>query len=86
VVSAGAEPIILEALLTSGTTSPTEGEVTYAWFIQNNKEYESLNFTGSVYEVAPEEISSYGIYKCQALYKGKTYTAYASVYDKTDPI
>lgn len=78
--------VILKAQLSSGTSVITSG-ITYQWSKFTGSAYENIsNATGSQITVTPAMVDSVASFKCTATYNNKSYTAFYSVTDKTDPI
>lgn len=75
----------LATQLTSGTTTVTSG-VTYVWKKYVSGEYETISGeTASTLEVIPSMVDDLAFFKCEATYNSKTYSAYYTVDDITDP-
>lgn len=86
VISNDGNNVTLDTLLTDGPTTVTSG-VSYQWYKYVNGTYSTLSGkTSKSIVISPSDIDSYGSFKCQAAYNSKTYDAYFSVYDKTDPL
>lgn len=78
--------VLLEASLMDGATEQISN-ATKQWYKYTNGQYTSLSGqTGSTLTVQNSMVDSYASFKCTASYSNKTYTAYYSVFDKTDPI
>jgi hypothetical protein len=80
----------LAAILTSGTTTIGDSNVSYKWAKWNGSSYENIaNETTSTLSISAGDISSFASYKVTATYPktdGKDYIAYVSVLDKSDPL
>ena len=80
----------LAAILTSGTTTIGDTNVSYKWAKWNGSSYENIdNETTSTLLISAGDISSFASYKVTATYpktNGKDYIAYVSVLDKSDPL
>lgn len=76
----------LQALMTSGadTVTPTK----YQWAkYQNGSGYVDIDDgTSASLTVTSDMVDATSWFRCQATYNGKTYTAYWTVYDKSDPV
>ena len=82
----GENNVLLSTSMVNGATPVTSG-LSYQWAKWNGAIYEEIsNANESTYTVQAAEVSSYTSYRCIATYGGKTYEAYLSVYDKTDPL
>lgn len=78
--------ITIMSSLMDGATQVSSG-VTYQWYQWNGSGYTTLsNKTSSSLVVSNEDVSSYASFKCEATYNSKTYSAYWSLQDKSDPI
>lgn len=93
VISNSENSVDVKPQLNDGATDKTESEsVSYEWKYYDGTSYKSCSgvtgytITGNRLTIAPEAVSSYVSIKCTASYNSKTYDAYFSVYDKTDPI
>lgn len=80
----------LAAILTSGTTTIDNSNVSYKWAKWNGSSYENIaNETTSTLSIRADDVSSFASYKVTATYpktSGKDYIAYVSVLDKSDPL
>lgn len=89
VFAPGVESIGLQATLIDGATSKTsDTSVNWAWAKWSNGAYVTIPNESTAYQhtVLPGDVDSYASFRCQATYNSITYTAYFSVFDKTDPI
>lgn len=93
VISNSDNSVDVKPQLNDGVTDKTESEsVSYEWKYYDGTGYKSCSgvtgytITGNRLTIAPEAVSSYVSIKCTASYNSKSYDAYFSVYDKTDPI
>ena len=88
IISNGENNVLLKTKLTYGSIDATASS--YQWFKwtgSGESGYELISSgTESSFEVLASAVDSYCSYKCEATYNGKTYEAYFSVYDKTDPL
>ena len=100
IINNGENDVILEALLTEGTTSVTPDW--YKWYvyktIENESEYREINastdygghtgYTTNQLKVPRDAVESYASYRVDVKHPKiiKPYSAYISVQDKTDPI
>lgn len=80
--------VTLQGQLLDGSTDVTnESGITWAWAKFQNGAYSTISgATSSSYVVSGSTVDSYASFRCSATYGGKTYVAYFSVFDKTDPI
>lgn len=80
----------LKAVLTTGTTTVADSNVSYKWAKWDGSSYEDIdNETSSTLDVEAESVSSFASYKVTATYPktgGKNYVAYVSILDKSDPL
>lgn len=92
VVSQDVSQVNLQAQLTDGATDvTTQSGITWQWYKYTisggSGSYQPLSGkTTYTLTVAASDVDSYASYKLEATYASKTYTAYFSVFDKTDPI
>lgn len=93
VISNSENSVDVKPQLNDGATDKTESQsVSYEWKYYDGTSYKSCSgvtgytITGNRLTIAPEAVSSYVSIKCTASYSSKSYDAYFSVYDKTDPI
>lgn len=90
VFAPGVESIVLQATLMDGATSKTSviDKDDWAWAKWSNGAYVTIPNESTAYQhtVLPGDVDSYASFRCQATYNSITYTAYFSVFDKTDPI
>lgn len=93
VISNSENSVDVKPQLNDGATDKTESQsVSYEWKYYDGTSYKSCSgvtgytITGNRLTIAPEAVSSYVSIKCTASYNSKSYDAYFSVYDKTDPI
>lgn len=86
VIDNGNNNVILQTRLHDGMDVSTEG-ITYQWakFIDGNYQLMSGE-TNNFLTVTPAMVDSSESFRCQAVYKNRTYQAFYSVMDKTDPI
>lgn len=84
VLSNGAGSLELTGALYNGATEQTSS-VTWAWAKYNGSTYASVATTKTI-TVTGADVDGYASYRCQATYSSKTYTAYASIIDKSDPL
>lgn len=86
VIDNGNNNVILQTRLHDGMDVSTEG-ITYQWakFIDGNYQLMSGE-TNSFLTVTPAMVDSSESFRCQAVYKNRTYQAFYTVMDKTDPI
>ena len=83
--------ITMQAQLMEGSTDKTTS-ATYQWAKWTNGSYSNVSgATSSSLAVSNSSVDSYASYRCTATYTPtggtqKTYTAYFSLFDKTDPI
>ena len=90
VISNSGNSVDINPQLNDGDTDKT-ASATYTWEYYDGG-YKSCSgvtgytIIGNKLIVAPEAVSSYVSIKCTASYNSKSYDAYFSVYDKTDPI
>lgn len=80
----GTGSLELTGALYNGATEQTSS-VTWAWAKYTGSAYTSVATTKSI-TVQGTDIDGYASYRCQATYSSKTYTAYVSVIDKSDPL
>lgn len=91
VISNDANNVIIQPQLTEGTTDKTTSG-SYTWYYHNGTSYVACSgVTGYTIgtrqlTIAPSAVNSYVSIKCDCSYNSKTYSAYFSVYDKTDPL
>lgn len=91
VISNSENSVDVEPQLNEGATNKTES-ASYEWKYYDGTGYKSCSgvtgytITGNKLTIAPKAVSSYVSIKCTASYNSKSYDAYFSVYDKTDPI
>lgn len=86
--------ITMKATLMDGTSDGTSDVSTWAWAKwgkNNNDEWGYQNESGDLDHpnqktVTKDTVDSYASYRCTATYNDKSYTAYFSLFDKTDPI
>lgn len=80
----------LKAVLTTGTTTVSDSNVSYKWAKWDGSSYVTIdNETSSTLVVEAEDVFSFASYKVTATYpktNGKDYTAYVSILDKSDPL
>lgn len=77
---------MLQAQLTDGSTDVTSS-ATYQWAKFQSGSYTDISgATSYQYTVQGSTVDSYASFRCTASYSGKSYVAYFSVFDKTDPI
>lgn len=77
--------VVLQTVLTNGTTTVTSG-ITYQWSKYIGSSYQNIaSATSASLTVAPSMVDSVASFRCNATYSGKTYSAYVSVTDQTDP-
>lgn len=82
----GKGSIIINTILTSGTTTINSG-VTYQWYKYIGSEYQLLpGKTQSSISVTGDMVESVASFKCVATYGGKTYSAYWCVRDMVDAL
>ena len=75
----------LSALLTSGTDDVTTS-ATYVWKKYNSGSYTTITGqTSKNLVVTASMVDDLAFFKCEATYQGKTYTAYYTIDDITDP-
>ena len=85
IISNNENNVLLETSLIDGSSEATA--ITYKWYRFIGNDYALINGAISKnYTVSATEVESYNSYKCIATYNGKDYTAYLSVYDRTDPL
>lgn len=78
--------VVLETMLLDGTSTISSG-ITYQWAEYTDTGYTDIDSANtSSLTVTPDMIESVGCFRCKATYNGKTYTAYWSVRDKSDPV
>lgn len=76
----------LEALLTDGAIQVSSG-ASYQWAKFSDSSYSNIaGATNKTLVINASSVESYASYRCTATYGGKTYQAYVSVLDKTDPL
>lgn len=95
IINNGENDVILSALMTSGTTTVTK-DISYQWYVFKKNVYEPISdsntyggHTGYITDtltVPATAVESYASYRVDATWNKKTYSAYISVQDKTDPI
>ena len=91
VINQSVSSVSLQASLMEGSSDVTSS-ATYQWAKWGNGAYNNLSGkTASSLTVYNNDVDSYASYKCSAVYtptggSSTTYTAYFSVFDKTDPI
>lgn len=91
VISNSENSVDVKPQLNDGATDKTES-ASYEWKYYDGTGYKSCSgvtgytITRNKLTIAPEAVSSYVSIKCTASYNSKSYDAYFSVYDKTDPI
>ena len=77
--------VLLQTTLTNGTTTVTSG-VTYQWSKYVSGAYQNIaSATSASLTVTPSMVDSVASFRCNAVYGGKTYSAYVSVIDQSDP-
>lgn len=77
--------VVLQTVMTNGTTNVTSG-ITYQWSKYVGTSYQNIaSATGASLTVTPSMVDSVASFRCNATYGGKTYSAYISVMDHTDP-
>lgn len=77
--------VVLQTTLTNGTTTVTSG-ITYQWSKYIGSSYQDVaSATSANLVVTPAMVDSVASFRCKATYGGKTYYAYVSVIDQTDP-
>lgn len=77
--------VTLQTTLTNGTTTVTSG-VTYQWSKYVSGAYQNIaSATSSSLTVTPSMVDSVASFRCNAVYSSKTYSAYVSVIDQSDP-
>lgn len=77
--------VLLQTTLTNGTTTVTSG-VTYQWSKYVSGSYQNIaSATSASLTVTPSMVDSVASFRCNAVYGGKTYSAYVSVIDQSDP-
>lgn len=77
--------VILQTILTNGATTVTSG-VTYQWSKYVSGSYQNIaSATNANLTVTPSMVDSVASFRCNAVYGGKTYSAYVSVIDQSDP-
>lgn len=77
--------VVLQTVMTNGTTNVTSG-ITYQWSKYVGTAYQNIaSATGASLTVTPSMVDSVASFRCNATYDGKTYSAYISVMDHTDP-
>lgn len=77
--------VLLQTTLTNGTTTVTSG-VTYQWSKYVSGAYQNIaSATSANLTVTPSMVDSVASFRCNAVYGGKTYSAYVSVIDQSDP-
>lgn len=88
IISNGENNVLLNTKLTYGSIDDIASSYQwYKWTGNGENGYELIsNATKDNYNVLASTVNSYCSYKCAATYNGKTYEAYFSVYDKTDPL
>lgn len=84
VFSNGTGSLTLTGALYNGASEQTSS-VTWAWAKYNGSTYANVATTKSI-TVNGSDVDGFASYRCQATYSSKTYTAYVSVIDKTDPL
>lgn len=85
VIVNGNNNVILNTLLTNGSTTVSSG-VTYVWAKYTGTGYSTISGqTNSSLTVTPDMVESVASFRCTATYKSKTYNAYWCVTDKSDP-
>lgn len=91
VISNSQNSVDVKPQLNDGATDKTES-ASYEWKYYDGTGYKSCSgvtgytITGNKLTIDPKAVSSYVSIKCTASYNSKSYDAYFSVYDKTDPI
>lgn len=75
----------IKTLLTSGTSTVTSG-VTYAWAEFKNGSYQTISGqTGANITITPAMVTDQMWLRCTATYSSKSYNAYYTIDDTTDP-
>lgn len=83
--------VTLSSWLVDGATTVSSG-ISYQWYQYSSSstasdKYDALSGkTTKDLTVTPAMVTGYASFKCVATYNGKTYSGYAAVRDKTDPI
>lgn len=95
IINNGENSVTLSTILTSGSNTVTSG-ITYQWAVFSNGSYVNITaadtkgghsgYTTDTLTIPAPAVDSYASYRVTATYSGKTYQAYMSVYDKTDPL
>lgn len=95
IINNGENDVILSALMTSGTTTVTK-DISYQWYVFKKNVYEPISdsntygghtgYRTDTLTVPATAVESYASYRVDATWNKKTYSAYISVQDKTDPI
>lgn len=95
IINNGENDVILSALMTSGTTTVTK-DISYQWYVFKKNVYEPISesntygghtgYKTDTLTVPATAVESYASYRIDATWNKKTYSAYISVQDKTDPI
>lgn len=95
IINNGENDVILSALMTSGTTTVTK-DISYQWYVFKKNVYQPISdsntygghtgYTTNELKVPRDAVESYASYRIDATWNKKTYSAYISVQDKTDPI
>lgn len=81
----GTGTLTIEGILYRGSEN-VSSSASWAWAKYANSDYQSITGDTSSIEVSGSTVDSFASYRCIATYDGKSYTAYASLIDKTDPI
>ena len=85
-INNGNNNVILRTILHDGMDTATTG-VTYQWSKYIDGSYQDINgCTNDYLTVTPPMVDSTASFRCRAVYKTRTYQAFYTVMDKTDPI
>lgn len=85
-INNGNNNVILRTILHDGMDTATTG-VTYQWSKYIDGSYQDINgCTNDYLTVTPHMVDSTASFRCRAVYKTRTYQAFYTVMDKTDPI
>lgn len=83
----GTGSVQLQAQLIDGSTDKTSTVTTYKWYKYGGGSYTQIDGeTSSVISISGSSVNGYASYKCETTYGGQPYSAYYSVFDKTDPV
>lgn len=94
VISNDANNVIIKPQLTEGTDDITISGSSYTWYYYDLQQQNYVSCSGVTgytigtrqLTIAPSAVSSYVSIKCTCSYNSNPYSAYFSVYDKTDPL